>query len=1562
MARRVNTKFLFTLIAVLVLAVTVSFGIYWWRNLYYNNPTRLIAAAKKALAAQNVDAAISYYQRAAVAAEREHLPSAAQISLDIGDLYFNHTSSNPERFFTAMRSWIAVVQINPRFLPAQLRLLKAYWSIAKRGGQRSDWQSLQRTASAVIGLDPKYARAWRLRAQAQLGLLQGLSSITKANFSQAIHDLKQACKLAPTKSKSFRILAAIYDAQATGELRLNLIGPKRAAILRAKALKLVQGFVHSYPKNAHGWLALAAVYQNQPKSAAEYTAALQHAIHLAPNDSQVILSNVDYMINKGEPSKKIIAVMNHLIATSKNKMKYYLLLGNYQLTTGQTKAAVDSLMAGLHHPAPGQGITPLINQHRRLAINQLLTDAYLQFAQNTAPGSPERKNYVLHAADSLRWVKQHEPLSPWVTLYTGRLRFMQGRPESALRWLKKAAAVLTPGKKADILLWFRDHQWQSQVYTSLNQTGAALSQLNQISAVVHGQPLVLIDQAALTLAQDPAGALADAQEVLKAVPGNMAAIALEARALAALNRIPQLRKLLAGVNTDQNLQLALLKGRLAWLDGHYHAAAAIMKPWLKELPGDSRVVLLTYAALAKLNERAKAVNLFRTAIKSSPDNIQFLVLSDVLSQPHGTMPQIKFAGAGSDVLSIVMSGEASKNAQLHAIQRIQQPFLRDITLFNYYLGSGNQAAARQALAAAAKLKPSDGRVINAEFSLALSTKDYTRASELATQAADANLDGVDGATYRARLAIARKDPGNAVKILKTALDNHPYNTSLETYYGQALLMSGNVKTGIQTLRKALASSPDDIAAIKALVRYNLASPSVIRIEDAISLVNQGLAYQPLDSQLNQWNDSLQDLYGPPAPAIARRKKILASDPGNVQNIMRLGLLYARAKEAAKGIALIKKAYKSHPDSLDLAEELGSLYTATQEYSAAQNLYGRLAESKNRKTALAMRLLLGDLYASQGNLAQAKELYVSALKMEPKGSQVAQRRLGDLYFNSKHYNKALTYYAPLYKARPHDRTVLLRYIETLIRAGHTTKGLAMLNTDVFPLDAHDEAGLELKGLALRRQGHFRQALKALNLALALNPRDILALESRAECRMSIPGENLNKALADLNRITALDPSDLQPRLQTAAIYRQQGHNALAVQEYRAILKKVSPGNPQIQQIYAGLLLSLSANYLKLSPNNTSGYAASLRTINPVVRLTKLLTPLTAEHPHKPVWWMLSARLNLLLGHKNRAMAMARKAYLADNRGSLGAADYGQVLNAGGDPGRAVSVSTKALALAPDFVPLYLVRAQANVNLKRWQPGADDYAKAMGLSLSDPAVFLDIATSFVAAYKSPDFAAIAQKTVADFVAAHHSSNPVESSALEAILAFNEGRYPDALAAAQAALAKKSVPVLQSEMLRTAALSAYELKQYATAEKYYRSILVISPSDANVLNNLAYLLAVKMKKPAEGLPFAERANRLEARIQGGGLYCDDSNLLDTLGWSRYLTRDYSGAYDALHRALRFNPPATAYYHLARVLLAQNRRSDAISILKKGIVLAKKDGSDILGRAQKLLKELESQPSAGQ
>jgi Flp pilus assembly protein TadD len=94
-----------------------------------------------------------------------------------------------------------------------------------------------------------------------------------------------------------------------------------------------------------------------------------------------------------------------------------------------------------------------------------------------------------------------------------------------------------------------------------------------------------------------------------------------------------------------------------------------------------------------------------------------------------------------------------------------------------------------------------------------------------------------------------------------------------------------------------------------------------------------------------------------------------------------------------------------------------------------------------------------------------------------------------------------------------------------------------------------------------------------------------------------------------------------------------------------------------------------------------------------------------------------------------------------------------------------------------------------------------------------------------------------------------------------------------------------------------------EHSAALEQFRKVVQADPSDAQAMNNLAYLLLEYGKEPAEALKYAQRAVELAP---------DKPLYADTLGWVLYQKGLYSLAVTYLERASSA-PDAICKYHLA-------------------------------------------------
>jgi Tfp pilus assembly protein PilF len=114
---------------------------------------------------------------------------------------------------------------------------------------------------------------------------------------------------------------------------------------------------------------------------------------------------------------------------------------------------------------------------------------------------------------------------------------------------------------------------------------------------------------------------------------------------------------------------------------------------------------------------------------------------------------------------------------------------------------------------------------------------------------------------------------------------------------------------------------------------------------------------------------------------------------------------------------------------------------------------------------------------------------------------------------------------------------------------------------------------------------------------------------------------------------------------------------------------------------------------------------------------------------------------------------------------------------------------------------------------------------------------------------------------------------------------------------------------------------------AAERYRKVIALQPSHAVALNNLAYDMAVREKKPAEALPMARKALATAP---------DNATILDTVGWIEFLLGNNAEAARLLVMAAKGAPRnAEIRLHSAMALAAQGARAAAATELAEALKL---------------------------
>jgi tetratricopeptide (TPR) repeat protein len=187
------------------------------------------------------------------------------------------------------------------------------------------------------------------------------------------------------------------------------------------------------------------------------------------------------------------------------------------------------------------------------------------------------------------------------------------------------------------------------------------------------------------------------------------------------------------------------------------------------------------------------------------------------------------------------------------------------------------------------------------------------------------------------------------------------------------------------------------------------------------------------------------------------------------------------------------------------------------------------------------------------------------------------------------------------------------------------------------------------------------------------------------------------------------------------------------------------------------------------------------------------------------------------------------------------------------------------------------------------------------------------------------------------------------------LSRGQGGEAASVLAPLMGEKEAPY-RKMVLKMMGMAKYLAKDFEGAYQAYTELLKVSPHDLEVLNNLSFLLAENLKRPKEGLKYAEEAVKI---LRSGNVdlsFVNNGNVYDTYGWVLFLADDVPGAIRELRRALQIEPSPIAYYHLARAL-TKSRPADmagAKRAVMDGIRLATKTQDPALGQLEALKTEI--------
>ncbi|MBN1128727.1 MAG: tetratricopeptide repeat protein, partial [Chitinispirillaceae bacterium] len=270
--------------------------------------------------------------------------------------------------------------------------------------------------------------------------------------------------------------------------------------------------------------------------------------------------------------------------------------------------------------------------------------------------------------------------------------------------------------------------------------------------------------------------------------------------------------------------------------------------------------------------------------------------------------------------------------------------------------------------------------------------------------------------------------------------------------------------------------------------------------------------------------------GKPDEAKAALEKVVESDPSNVIANRELGLIYYKAKDYQKAVAMLKVAQKSS-GSGDIAIMIANAYRATNQYDNAVE-YLKIAQQDPKVSKNTTSLELAKLLFQQEKYADAASNFEKADKAALTASDLFQQALS------------------MEKSGESEDAYMKVYSQAAAKFGGATTNEALQTREKYAR------------WCLKKK-NFSEALSNLQIIYKNDPQGRTVKDIAFLMADALIGTGAKtQAVPYLEAVIARDPQNVEAHARLSELYTAQGQAAKA----RAIQEKLvglQPNNPKIQ---------------------------------------------------------------------------------------------------------------------------------------------------------------------------------------------------------------------------------------------------------------------------------------------------------------------------------------------------------------------------------------------------------------
>jgi tetratricopeptide (TPR) repeat protein len=1023
------------------------------------------------------------------------------------------------------------------------------------------------------------------------------------------------------------------------------------------------------------------------------------------------------------------------------------------------------------------------------------------------------------------------------------------------------------------------------------QTGEAAKVIRKLMALRPEVPAIKAELARIQLinGQTDKEALAESarllDEVLKEDPANEAALRLHAGHLVMSGKKEEALKVFKQLEPDKKPDVAVNMARL----------------------------------YADLNQKAVGRELVEPYFQKDPKNLQLLQemlrLADGREQALAYIKASRDAGASGGVLDLweaQVSGDAAKAratlTEMVTGEDVKDPVVRHLNRFALLRQEGKTEEANQELEAAAKINPDHARLVDTRFELALQEQKWDQAESLAARAGRLGLDQAEGRFYFGRLELSRGRHDEAISSFRQGTQVRPVYAEGHRLLAEALRANNDHAAALAEYGVALEQQPGNVDVMRGMA---VSLAALDRAGEALPMMRRAYEAAPNNpTVLNQYL-AMEQQIGDPQRALELRQKIAAANPKDLANRRAVAVLLARLKRGEEALKEADALVAENPADLDSVGTAAGVRAVLGKKDEGRKLLQDYVNGRGDKATSNDWILFARYLLSVQDIGAATAAYGQAIALEDPKARPATRELADNLFGMREYKQAAEHYQKLYDLDPKDKRIAQRFVETLLRDSQLDRAEKVLS-EHRAAAGDDGAVALLEAMLWSQRGEPDKALAAINRGLEKEPTRALLYLERARLQESDPAKS-DAVFADLRKAVELDGNLAVAQLGLASAHVRRKENGEAIR----VLEQLLEDAPQVGQAR----LMLVDLYL------AAGQADRARAaVEDAQRL----------FPRDPAWARVAARLAMM----DKKPEVAEK-HLRQALGLSGApqdfvtlADFLLGQKRGGEALKMLDEQPGMLGQSP---LLQAMRGRALALDKKTEPADAAFVKAIGMA-GDYASLQAVAAQMEQALGREAAVAMLDKHAA-------GAQQVEGQVLVAQLEAGGGKRQEAISRLQRI--EGAVPA-EDRTLYDRVLSAmlHQQGDYAGAAAVYKRLADNNPKELAAFNNLAYLLGENLNRPADALPYAEKAAELAP---------NDPQVLDTLGWVQFKAGKTDEAYNNLRRSVDSQVFAANTYHLAEVLLARDEKEGARQMFESAKRLAEQSKDQkIRDDSDKRLREL--------